>query len=275
VSPGPVIMVTGATDGLGRALARELASEGATVLVHGRDPARIESTLDEIREATGGDRPRAYRADLASLEEVERLAGEVAANEERLDVLVNNAGIGAGRPGSGRELSRDGHELRLAVNHLAPFLLTMRLMPLLRRSAPARVVNVASAGQRALDLDDLMLERGYDGMRAYAQSKLAQIMFTFELARRVPAAEVATTALHPSSLMPTKMVDETFGYTLSTLEDGVAATRRLALDPELAGLSGRYFDRTREARPDAQAYDAAARGRLWDLSEQLVGLVEA
>ena len=272
MSHAPVVMVTGATDGLGRRLVRELAAGGATVLRHGRDPDRIASTLAEIRGATGSERLRGYRADFASLEEVERLAREVAEREERLDVLVNNAGIGAGPRGAGRELSRDGYELRLAVNYLAPFLLTMRLLPLLRRSAPARVVNVASAGQRALDLDDPMLERGYDGMRAYAQSKLAQIMFTFELARRVPAAEVAVTALHPASLMPTKMVDESFGYTLSTLEEGVAATLRLAVDPELAGVSGRYFDRLREVRPDAQAYDAGARRRLWELSEELVGL---
>jgi NAD(P)-dependent dehydrogenase (short-subunit alcohol dehydrogenase family) len=264
--------VTGATDGLGRRLARELAAGGANVLVHGRDPGRIAATLEEIHAATGSQRLRGYRADLASLEDVRRLADEVAAGEERLDVLVNNAGVGAGRRGAGRELSRDGHELRLAVNYLAPFLLTMRLLPLLRRSAPARVVNVASAGQRALDLDDPMLERGYDGMRAYAQSKLAQIMFTFELAGRLPAGEVTVTALHPASLMPTKMVDETFGYTLSTLEEGVAATLRLAVAPELAGVTGRYFDGLHEARADAQAYDAAARRRLWALSEELAGL---
>jgi NAD(P)-dependent dehydrogenase (short-subunit alcohol dehydrogenase family) len=273
LSGPPTVLVTGATDGLGRGLARELAAAGATVLVHGRDPARIAAALEEIRRATGSERLRAYRADLASLEEVRRLADELTEREERLDVLVNNAGIGAGARGSTRrELSRDGHELRLAVNHLAPFLLTLRLLDLLRRSGPARVVNVSSAGQQRLDLDDLMLERGYDGLRAYCQSKLAQVMFTLELAGRVPAAEVAVTALHPASLMPTKMVDETFGYTLSTLEEGVEATRRLALAPELAGVSGHYFDGLREARAHDQAYDPAARRRLWELSEELVGL---
>jgi NAD(P)-dependent dehydrogenase (short-subunit alcohol dehydrogenase family) len=202
---------------------------------------------------------------------VRRLAAEVERDHERLDVLVNNAGIGGGRNGR-REESADGHELRFAVNYLAPFLLTQLLLPLLERSAPARIVNVASAGQAPIDFDDVMLERGYGGMRAYAQSKLAQIMFTFELAERLRAegAGVTVNALHPASLMNTKMVYESFGYTMSTVEDGVEATLRLAISPELDGVSGRYFDRLREARPNRQARGPDARRRLWELSEQLV-----
>jgi NAD(P)-dependent dehydrogenase (short-subunit alcohol dehydrogenase family) len=266
------ILVTGATDGLGRALSRELATLGATVLLHGRDQARLEETRSEIRQATGSDRLRAYRADLSSLEEVRRLAREVTGDQERLDVLVNNAGIAGGGP---RELSADGHELRFAVNYLAPFLLTHLLLPLLRRSAPSRVVNVSSVGQVPIDFDDVMLERRYDGLRAYRQSKLAQVLFTFELAERLRAdgeQGVTVNALHPATLMDTKMAIDTFGYAMSTVEDGVEATLRLAVAPELEGVSGRYFDRLREARANPQAYDPAARRRLWDLSAALTGL---
>jgi NAD(P)-dependent dehydrogenase (short-subunit alcohol dehydrogenase family) len=261
------ILVTGSTDGLGRALAGELAARGATVLLHGRS----EDRLEEVRRELGGDRARSYLADFSSLADVRRLAADVERENERLDVLVSNAGIGGGRNGR-REESVDGYELRFAVNYLAGFLLTKLLLPLLERSAPARIVNVASVGQAPIDFDDIMLERGYSGSRAYAQSKLAQIMFTFELDERLraEAAGVTVNALHPASLMNTKMVFESFGYTMSTVEDGVEATLRLAVSPELDGVSGRYFDRLREARPNAQAEDADARRRLWQLSERLV-----
>jgi NAD(P)-dependent dehydrogenase (short-subunit alcohol dehydrogenase family) len=265
------ILVTGATDGLGRALAGELAARGATVLLHGRSEERLEETRRELGEAAGNERLRTYLADFAALDDVRRLARAVEQDQERLDVLVNNAGIGARKNGS-REESADGFELRFAVNYLAPFLLTKLLLPLLGRSAPARIINVASAGQAPIDFDDVMLERGYSGSRAYAQSKLAQIMFTFELDERLRAegAGVTVNALHPASLMNTKMVYETYGYTMSTVEDGVEATLRLVVSSELDGVSGRYFDRLREARPNAQADDAGARRRLWQLSEQLV-----
>lgn len=266
------ILVTGATDGLGRALARELATRGATVLVHGRNDARLEEALREIQEATGSDRARPYRADFSTLAEVRHLAAEIESDHERLDLLINNAGIGAGPSGTLREESADGHELRFAVNYLAPFLLTNLLLPLLRVSAPARIVNVASVGQAPIDFDDVMLERRYDGMQAYRQSKLAQILFTFELADRLRAEgyEVTVNALHPASLMNTKMVHEWFGYTMSTIEDGVEAALHLAIAPELDGVSGRYFDRLQEARAHQQAYDPEARDRLWRLSEELV-----
>jgi NAD(P)-dependent dehydrogenase (short-subunit alcohol dehydrogenase family) len=268
------VLVTGATDGLGRALARELAGRGATVLLHGRDQERLEETRREIEQATGNDRLDSHRADLSSLQQVRRLGREVAEQQARLDILVNNAGIAGEGP---RELSADGVELRFAVNYLAPFLLTHLLLPLLRRSAPARVVNVSSVGQAPIDFDDVMLERGYDGLRAYRQSKLAQVMFTFELAERLRAAGepgVTVNALHPATLMNTKMALQTFGYVMSTIQDGVEATLRLAVAPELEGVSGRYFDRLREARANAQAYDRAARWRLWSLSMALAGLDE-
>jgi NAD(P)-dependent dehydrogenase (short-subunit alcohol dehydrogenase family) len=268
-----VILVTGSTDGLGKSTARDLAAAGATVLLHGRDPERGDAAVREIREETDNDRLHYYVADFSSLEEVRRLAHEVTADHDRLDVLVNNAGIGAGRRGeTSRDLSRDGYELRFAVNYLAPFLLTRLLLALLRRSAPARIVNVASAGQSPISFDDVMLERGYDGMRAYAQSKLALVMFTFDLAGELEGTGVIVNSLHPASLMATKMVFETFGSASSSVREGTDATVRLAISPELRRVTGRYFDGQREARADEQAYDPEARERLRRLSEELTGL---
>lgn len=262
------VLVTGATDGLGRIVASDLAAKGATVLLHGRSEERAEAAVREIREETGNAKLRYYLADFSSLEEVRGLADGIRSDHDRLHVLVNNAGIIARR----REESRDGYELTFAVNYLAPFLLTELLLPLLRGSAPSRIVNVASAGQSPVDFDDPMLERGYDAMRAYSQSKLAQVMFTFSLAERLSGTGVTVNALHPASLMDTKMVRETFGYSMSSVRQGTDAVVRLAVSPDLEGVTGRYFDGQREARPDAQAYDPVARKRLWDLSVELSGL---
>ena len=264
--PEQTVLVTGATDGLGQALATELARAGATVAVHGRDHKRGEATLAEITKATGNDRLRWYRADLAHLSEVRDLAAAVAADNPRLDALVSNAGIGTG-PG-GRQESADGIELRFAVNYLAGYLLTRLLLPTLRCSAPARIVQVSSAGQSPIDFDDVMLTRSYSGGQAYCQSKLAQIMFTFDLAEELVGTGVTATALHPATYMPTKMVSRP----VSTLQSGVDATLRLVIDPALDGVTGRYFNGQREARADPQAYDPAARGRLRKLSDQLTGL---
>jgi NAD(P)-dependent dehydrogenase (short-subunit alcohol dehydrogenase family) len=266
-----VVLVTGSTDGHGRRVARDLAERGATVLLHGRDRVRAEQALQEIRAVGGGRRHRAYLADFASLEEVRRLAREVEAENGRLDALINNAGVGAGTRGAERELSGDGYELRFQVNYLAGFLLTILLLLRLRRSAPARVVNVASAGQAPIDFDDPMLERGYEGWRAYRVSKLAQIMFTFDLAGRLDGTGVTVNALHPATFMDTKMVREV-ASPMSRVEEGAQATLRLVTAAELEGVTGKYFDGVEETRADAQAYDPGARRKLWDLSEELCGL---
>jgi NAD(P)-dependent dehydrogenase (short-subunit alcohol dehydrogenase family) len=267
------VLVTGATDGLGRALAAALAEAGATVLVHGRDEARGEETLREIRAETGSGKLGWYRADLASLREVRALAERVAAEQKRLDVLVNNAGIGTTLPGGGRRLeSEDGFELRFAVNYLAPFVLARLLEPVLVASAPARIVNVSSAGQAAIDFDDVMLERRYDGVQAYCQSKLALIMLTFDLADKLTEAGVTANCLHPGTFMPTKMVLSAGISPVDSLEGGVHATMRLISEPELEAVSGRYFNRLADERALSQAYDAGARRRLRVLSEQLTGL---
>jgi NAD(P)-dependent dehydrogenase (short-subunit alcohol dehydrogenase family) len=262
------ILVTGATDGLGRALAARLAAAGAGVVLHGRDDARGRAALEEIRSATDNGRLSWQRADLASLDEVRALAERVRAEHPRLHALVNNAGIGASLPPGGRQTSADGFELRFAVNYLSGFLLTRLLSPLLAASAPARVVIVASGGQQAIDFDDVMLTRGYTGVRAYCQSKLAQIMMAFDLAEPLGRTGITINALHPATYMPTKIVPSP----VSTLEEGVEATMRLVADPALDGVTGRYFNGTREARAEAQAHDPAARARLRDLSEELTGL---
>jgi len=261
------VLVTGATDGLGRRVAQQLAEMGATVLLHGRSKDRCEAVLEEVRRETGAGESRCYLADLSSLSAVRGLAEQILSEHGRLDVLVNNAGIIARE----REETEDGVELTFAVNYLAHFLLTILLLTLLRNSTPARVVNVASAGQSPVDFRDVMLERGYDGMKAYSQSKLAQIMFTFDLAERLQGTGVATNALHPATLMDTKMVLDTFGRASSTVQEGAEAVVRLAASPELDGVTGQYFDGTREARASRQAYDAEARKRLWALSEELCG----
>ncbi len=268
-----VILVTGATDGLGRGVAERLAAGGATVLVHGRDDARGDATIRDIRDATGNERLRWYRADLASLADVRALAERVAAEEPRLDVLINNAGIGTTLPGDGaRQVSADGYELRFQVNYLAHYLLTRLLLPVLERSAPARIVNVSSAGQAPIDFDDVMLERHYEGYLAYCRSKLAQIMFTVDLAAELADRGVTANALHPGTFMPTKIVTHAGVDPLTSLEQGVDATVGLATDPALDGVTGRYFDGRRESRPNPQAGDAAARRRLRELSDRLAGL---
>jgi NAD(P)-dependent dehydrogenase (short-subunit alcohol dehydrogenase family) len=262
-------LITGATDGLGLALAERLAADGDDLLLHGRDQAKLDRVSDRFA-ARGLSRPRTLAADLADLDQVRRLAAEVRASVDRLDVLVSNAGIGSGEPdGRTRRTSADGHELRFAVNYLAGFLLTLELLPLLRESAPARIVNVASIGQHPLDFDDLMLRHDYDGGRAYGQSKLAQISSGFELAARLPTDEVTVNSLHPATYMPTKIVLAEIGHSIDTLEEGVAATHRLVTDPALAGTTGRFYDRTRDARAHSQAYDSHARRRLWQASLDL------
>jgi NAD(P)-dependent dehydrogenase (short-subunit alcohol dehydrogenase family) len=272
-----VALVTGSTDGLGRALAERLAKMGMTVHLHGRSEEKLAVAKREIVAATGNDRVHTHLADFASLAEVRGLADEIAVLDA-LHLLVNNAGIGSGLPDSNeRQESADGIELRFAVNYLAGFVLTERLLPLLRRSAPARIVMVASRGQAALDFDDPMLERSfYEGRRAYAQSKLAQITYAFDLAGRLgPDAGVTVTALHPSTYMPTKIVLAQHGESIDSLESGVEATLRLAVAPELDGAGGRYFDREDEVRANAQAYDPDARRRLRELSEELSGETSA
>ena len=264
------ILITGATSGLGLALAQALAEKGATVLLHGRDNKRGKAILDEISQETGNGKLHFYCADLASLRQTSELARQVAAERPRLDVLVNNAAVGFGKDSSKREMSQDGYELRFAVNYLAPHLLVQGLLPKLKASAPARIVNVASVGQAPLNFEDIMSERGYSGVTTYRQSKLAMIAWTFDLAAQLANTGVTVNALHPASLMPTKMVLEAGWSVMSTVEEGLEATMRLVVDPALDDVTGKYFDGLRDAKANAQAYDVEVRRQLAELTQELI-----
>lgn len=269
---GKTALVTGSTDGVGRVVAERLGADGWRVLVHGRDRARGERVVNEIRAAGGA--AEFLQADLSSMAEVRRLADAVQRATNRLDLLVNNAGIGRGEPEGRRELSPDGFEMRFAVNYLSGFLLTYLLLPLLKKSAPARIVNVSSLGQQAIDFKDVMMTNDYSGMRAYRQSKLAQILFTVDLAPELAGSGVTVNALHPATFMNTNMVRQ-FGTPMTTVEEGADAILKQAVAPEMEGRSGLFFNGQREAQADAQASDPEARRKLKALSLELAGLVPA
>ncbi|WP_369250653.1 SDR family NAD(P)-dependent oxidoreductase [Streptomyces sp. R41] len=260
------VLITGATSGLGRYVAFELVRSGSVVLAHGRDRERTEALVAELR-AEGGE-AYGYVADLASLAQVRRLVEEVAAAHPRLDVLINNAGVGAGPRGTGREVSSDGHELRLAVNYLAPVALTRALLPTLRASAPSRVVNVGSVGQEPLDFDDPELTRGYSGVSAYCRSKFALAAHTFALAEELAESGVAVNVLHPATYMDTAMVREAGVVPWSTVADGAAGV--LALATRELGTGG-YFDGTSPSRAHVETYDRDVWKRLAAVTDQLLG----
>jgi retinol dehydrogenase-12 len=274
---GEVCVVTGATSGIGRATAAALAARGAQVVLVGRDRSRAEAAVAEVA-AAGGPAPRLEIADLASMGQVRALADRLGALE-RIDVLVNNAGLMAGQ----RRVTPDGYDEVLAVNHLAPFLLTNLLLGQLTAAGPARVITVTSDAHASarLDLDDLQLERGWAGWRAYAGSKLANILFTRELARRLAASAVTANCAHPG-LVRTRFGREVRGpmrvgvalarpFMLSP-QRGAATIVYLATSPEVAGATGGYYVKSRPREPSPAARDDAAARRLWQLSEELTGL---
>src|SRR5580693_3323333 len=267
---GKTALITGSTDGVGRYVAGRLAAAGAKVLVHGRDAARGQALLDEIN-AEGGEAVF-YQADLSSLSEARRLANAVIADHKRLDLFISNAGIGSQNQGPQRQTSADGHELRFAVNYLAGFLLAYRLLPLLKAAAPSRIVNVASLGQHPIDFDDVMITKNYSGSRAYAQSKLSQIMFTIDLAEELKGTGVTVNSLHPATYMNTTMVRAGGITPMSTVEQGGAAILHLVQRDDVAGKSGLFFNGMTEMKANAQAYDATARKKLRELSLKLTGL---
>jgi NAD(P)-dependent dehydrogenase (short-subunit alcohol dehydrogenase family) len=265
------VLITGSTDGVGRYVATRLAIGGANVLVHGRDKARATSLIEEIRRA-GGREPIFYQADLSSLAETRKLGEAVLGSHTRLDVFVSNAGIGSQSEGPAQQTSKDGHELRFAVNYLAGFLLARLLLPLLKASAPSRIVNVASLGQHPIDFDDVMITKNYSGSRAYAQSKLAQIMFTVDLAEELKGSGVTANSLHPATYMNTTMVRAGGITPISTVGQGGEAILHLVSGDDVADESGLFFNGMTEARANPQAYDASARRRLRALSLELTGL---
>lgn len=263
------ILITGGTDGLGLGVARQLAAQGNRVIIHGRRSDRLQQVADQIAAETG-NRPETVLADLSSLEQVRTLPDQVAAITDSLQGLINNAGIGTGEPdGRHRSESAEGHELRLAVNYLAPFDLTLRLLPLLQAGSPSRIVNVASDGQEPIRFDDLMLTDDYSGYQAYCQSKLALVAFGLSLAPSLDG--VTVNSLHPGSYMPTKIVLDDGADVVQDLQGGIDAVCALTTDEQFDGVTGRYFERVEESRAHEAAYVADTQQRLWKISLDLTG----
>ncbi len=279
-----VCMVTGATSGIGAAAAEGLARLGATVIVVGRDQGRCASTVEHIRRATGNDAVTWLRADLSSQEDIRRLARDFRATHDRLDVLVNNAGGVFHKRG----VTVDGIERTFALNHLGYFLLTNSLLDVIEASQPARIVNVASCAHDlapGIKFDDPQLTRGYGfGWRAYFHSKLANLLFTYELARRLEGTRITVNALHPGMVatnfgssngffaMPLKSAFYfVFRVKPLTPVEGARTVIYLASSPDVEGVTGRYFVEEKEAESAPPSHDESAARRLWELSEQLTG----
>jgi len=279
---GKTVLVTGATGGIGKATAMGLATMGANLAITGRDRERTEGAAREIR-AAGCAQVDVFVADLSSQEEVRRLAGEVLQNCPGIDVLVNNVG----GYWNTRHVTVDGLEHTFALNHLAPFLLTNLLLDRLSQSSPARVVTVSSNAHAAgrIDFDDLQGERSYSGSRAYNQSKLANILFTNELARKVPASAVTANALHPGVVNTSFGAEDPRGIQrliipfarpfLKTPARGATTSIHLASSPDLEDVTGRYFVESKPRRSSKRSYDQAAAARLWQVSAALVCLTTA
>jgi len=264
---GKTALVTGSTSGLGSEVAMRLGAMGATVIVHGRNEERGAEVVDAINQS-GPGRAVFYRADLGSLAEVKALADRVKDQHGQLNLLINNAGIG-GASNDPRRQSADGHELVFAVNYLSHFLLTRELLPLLNASAPSRIVNIASIGQRPVNFDDVMMTENYNQMGAYSQSKLAQIMFTITLAEQLDSKKIIVNSLHPATFMDTPMVTNAGRQPMATTDQGADAVMQLAVGLDIEGRTGLYFNQLNEARANDQAYDSMARQRLWDMSVEL------
>lgn len=263
-----VVLVTGSTNGLGREVALAMARRGAHVIVHGRNRERGMEVVERIGTGSGGS-ASFYAADLGSIAQVRALAQAVLRDYDRIDVLVNNAGIWLSRDNT-RRLSADGHELSFAVNYLSHYLLTRMLLPLIPASPESRIVNVSSGAQTPIDFDDPMMEDGYSGRRAYAQSKLAQILHTFDLAEELEGTGIKVNALHPATLMDTHMVLSAGVRPRSSVQEGLEAVMNLIAGDDLG--TGQYFDGLTVSRADPQAYDEEERAELRRLSEALVGL---
>jgi retinol dehydrogenase-12 len=275
-----ICLVTGATNGIGKVTALELAKMGATVIVVGRNPDKTEAVVNELRAQSGSDRVDKALADLSSLAEVQALAENFKRKYSRLDVLVNNAGAYFGK----RQVSADGYEMTFALNHLSYFLLTALLLDVLKASAPSRIVNVASDAHRTapLDFDDLQAEKKFNGLVVYGRSKLANILFTYELAKRLQGTNVTANTLHPGFVATGFGADSgalmRIGIKITarlmgvSVEEGAQTTIYLASSPEVEGVTGKYFQKCKPAQSSAASYDVDARERLWQISEQLCGV---
>ncbi len=264
------ILITGATDGVGKCTAIDLAMQNTYLLLHGRNKEKLDKVITEIKSSTGNQNIEGFVADFSSMDNVRHLAKNVLTKHDKINILINNAGAGF----AASRYGKDRTELRLAVNYLAPFLLTNLLLPALKKGTPSRIVNVSSAGQSPLNFDDIMMEKNFDGVTAYCQSKLALIMFTIDLAKELKDDNVTVNALHPGTYLDTNMVRDANIKPQGTPQSGADAEIFLATSPELKNVSGKYFNVKKEAKANAQAYDTKARKRLKELSLQLTGLKE-
>ena len=278
---GKTVLISGATNGIGKQSALELAKMGAQVVIIGRNKAKTDEALREIQTGSGNKDVHALIADLSSMAEVRQVAGDFRKQFSRLDVLLNNAG----GVFVSRQETVDGYEMTFALNHLSYFLLTNLLLDMLKASAPSRIVNVASEAQSGgtLDFNDLQLKNSYGmgGFKAYSQSKLMNVMFTYELARRLAGSGVMANVLHPGfvntgfgrnnrGLM--QMIMSVITLFAIKVEDGAQTSVYLASSPEVEGVTGKYFDKSKPKQSSAVSYDEAAQKRLWDISEQLTGV---
>ncbi len=261
------ILITGATDGIGKCAAIDLARKDAYLILHGRNKQKLDKVIKEIKFSSGNNNIQGFVADFSSMNEVRNCAKQILNKHEKIDILINNAGAGFAAPRYGK----DGTELRLAVNYLAPFLFTNLLLPAIKKASPSRIVNVSSAGQSPINFDDIMMEKNFDGVNAYCQSKLALIMFTIDLAEELKNAKVTVNALHPGTYLDTNMVRDAKIKPLGTPQSGAEAEIYLATSPELKNVSGKYFNVKKEARANSQAYDEKVRKRLKELTLQLTG----
>lgn len=259
------ILITGATDGIGKAAAKLLAQDGHHLLLHGRDATKLDLVKEEIARETGNQNLDAYLADFSSLEQIAGMGQEMRKEQKQLDVLINNAGL----VNETYEETEDGVELTFQVNYLSQFLLTRHLLPLLRESAPARIVNVSSIGQSNVQFDREAYRENYDMMEAYNQSKLAIVLFTMELADRLDPGEVTVNAVHPGTLLGTNLVEDAGLSVWGEPESGGEVLRYLATGEDLEGVSGEYFNEKKKGRAKPQAYDEKARELLWEMSEAM------
>ena len=261
------ILITGATDGLGQFTAERFAQQGAKVLLHGRNEEKGQKILKQIEESTGNQKLTYFNGDFSSLHAVNQLAEDIVASGAQLDISINNAGIGGGpETKEKRETSQDGFELRWQVNYLAQVLLTEKLLPVIKEGA--RIINVASTAQKEIDFDDLNMKKTYDGYLAYARSKLALIMYTFDLPSKLEDKHITVNAIHPSTLMDTSMVADHFGSSLSTIKEGYEAIEFLANSSELEDETGTYFKEKTPSKAHSQAYDSKAREQLQDATNE-------
>jgi NAD(P)-dependent dehydrogenase (short-subunit alcohol dehydrogenase family) len=265
------ILLTGATDGLGKLVAKKIAMKGAYLLIHGRNKEKGKRVVKELKELTNNNNIVYYNADYASFQEVYDFGEEILSLHNQIDILINNVGIGAGTATNyNREISKDGMEMRFQVNYLSHVLLTEILLPV----CASNIINIASLGQEPVDFNNIMLEKNYDGYFAYKQSKSALIMYTYDLAERLKGSPVKANAIHPASLMPTKMVLDFLNYSQTTVEEGAEAVENILLTEE----SGQFYDGKKISRSISQTYNKEVRKMLkkvsYALLEKYLNLVE-